>query len=339
MIHMIKSSLSKSPFKIYSYCTAFVLLFILVLLVTKNPFYTHILILICFYAMLSIAWNLIGGFGGQLSLGHSAFLGVGAYTAGIMYVRLGFSPWIGMLAAFILASILALVIGYPCFRLRGPFFTLATLAIVEVLRVLAIQLRGITFGSRGISIPPTPGWNNFMFVDRTNYLLIIGIALIIVFVISKIIENGKIGLWAIALKEDEDAARSLGIDTLQLKIILLVISAAIFAFGGVFYAQYFIYFEPITVFNINLSIRVALISIIGGISTSFGPILGAIVLIPIDEFLRAWLGGRFPGLPQAIYGLLLVIVVLRMPNGVLPMLNRLITPLREKVDQYLLQKK
>jgi branched-chain amino acid transport system permease protein len=244
-----------------------------------------------------------------------------------------------MLAAFILASILALVIGYPCFRLRGPFFTLATLAIVEVLRVLAIQLRGITFGSRGISIPPTPGWNNFMFVDRTNYLLIIGIALIIVFVISKIIENGKIGLWAIALKEDEDAARSLGIDTLQLKIILLVISAAIFAFGGVFYAQYFIYFEPITVFNINLSIRVALISIIGGISTSFGPILGAIVLIPIDEFLRAWLGGRFPGLPQAIYGLLLVIVVLRMPNGVLPMLNRLITPLREKVDQYLLQKK
>jgi len=291
-------------------------------LIVENPFVLHLVIMMLFYAALGGAWNIIGGFGGQLSLGHAAFFGLGAYTCVLLHLYTGLNPWVGMVVGMVITSIFGAAISYPCFRLRGPFFTLATIAFAEVLRILATYFKNFTKGSTGITIPQNMGLANFMFKEKAPYLYIILIFALLVFVVSYLIEKSRFGYYLQALREDEDAAESLGINNTWVKLKAAVISAALTSIGGVFYAQYILFIEPYSEFSLDMSIQFALIPMIGGMGTAIGPIIGSFVLTPLQELLRSWLGGGFAGLYLVIYGIILVLVVIFMPQGILGLFKR-----------------
>ena len=290
--------------------------------IVENPFVLHLFIMMLFYAALGGAWNLIGGFGGQLSLGHAAFFGLGAYTSVLLHLHTGLNPWAGMLVGMVVASVVGAAISYPCFRLRGPFFTLATIAFAEVLRILATYFKGLTSGSAGITIPQKMGFSNFMFREKAPYLYIILIFALLVFLISYLIEKSRFGYYLQALREDEDAAESLGINSPMVKLKAAVISAALTSIGGVFYAQYILFIEPYSEFSLDFSIQLALIPMIGGMGTSIGPVIGSFVLTPLQELLRSWMGGGFAGLYLVIYGIILILVVIFMPQGILGLFQK-----------------
>ncbi len=299
--------------------------------IVKNPFVLHILIMILFYAALGSAWNLIGGFGGQLSLGHAAFFGLGAYSCVLLNIDRGVNPWVGMLVGALITSAFAAAISYPCFRLRGPFFTLATIAFAEVLRILIIYFKDFTRGSVGITIPQKMGLENFMFREKAPYLYIVLSFMVGVFLISYWIEKSRFGYHLIALREDEDAAESLGVNTARTKLLAAIVSAALTSIGGVFYAQYILFIEPYSEFSLDLSIQFALVPMIGGMGTSVGPIIGSFVLTPLQELLRAWLGGKYAGLHLVIYGCILMLVVIFMPQGILGLIKEKFFPPEEKI--------
>ena len=299
--------------------------------VVQNPFVLHILIMILFYAALGSAWNLIGGFGGQLSLGHAAFFGLGAYSCVLLNIDRGVNPWIGMLVGALITSAFAAAISYPCFRLRGPFFTLATIAFAEVLRILTIYFKDFTRGSVGITIPQKMGLGNFMFREKAPYLYIVLGFMVGVFLISYWIEKSRFGYQLVALREDEDAAESLGVNTTRAKLIAAIVSAALTSLGGVFYAQYILFIEPYSEFSLDLSIQFALVPMIGGMGTAVGPIIGSFVLTPLQELLRAWLGGKYSGLHLVIYGCILMLVVIFMPQGILGLIKEKFFPREEKI--------
>jgi len=288
----------------------------LIPLFVRNNFYIHNLIMIFFWATLTASWNIIGGIAGQISLGHAAFFGIGAYTSTILYLKMGVSPWIGLLCGGLLAMVVASGISYPCFRLRGPFFTLATIAFGEVVSILASYFRELTGGAVGLLIPFKPSFWNLMFREKIWYYYIMLVLLLLVIFITYKIATSKMGYYLLSLREDEEAARAIGINTAKYKLYAVMVSAFFAGVAGVFYAQYILFIEPRTVFSAELSTQFALMSIIGGLGTVVGPILGAFILTPLGEFLRAWLGGSYSGLHIAIYGLILIIVVLMMPEGV-----------------------
>jgi branched-chain amino acid transport system permease protein len=283
--------------------------------VITTPYYVHLLILVLLYVGLSSAWNLTGGFAGQLSLGHAGFFGIGAYTSTLLFLNFGLSPWIGMFAGVLLALVAGAAIGYPCFRLRGPFFALATLAFAEVLRVVSISWRDLTEGSNGLSIPFRPGFQNMMWRGKGVFFYVILVYALIAVGLAWKIERSRLGYYLIALKEDEAAARMLGINTTKCKLYAMLFSSGLTAVGGVFYAQYIGFIEPYSVFDVNQSVQFALISIIGGLGTVFGPVLGAFIMIPLSEVLRAAFGGHARGFHLVLYGLILMGAVMLIPQG------------------------
>lgn len=291
-------------------------LLVLLPLVTPNKFYQHILILIFLYAAVSSGWNIIGGYAGQLSLGHTAFFGIGAYTSTLLFLNLGLSPWLGILAGGALATLVAVVIGFACFRLRGDYFALATIAFAEVVRIVAVYWRDLTGGSMGLLIPFKPGWANLVFRGKTSYYYLFLALLALVILVSYIISKSKFGFYLQAIREDEDAAEALGVTASRYKLWAVAISAFITAVCGVFYAQYILFVEPDNLITLNLSIQMALIAVIGGLGTVWGPVVGAFLIIPLNELLRGWLGGHFQGLNFFIYGIVLILVVTFMPNGI-----------------------
>lgn len=311
---------------IRNYKLIFSLLFAIVLAIlpifVTNNFYLHSLIMIFFWATLTASWNIIGGFAGQISLGHAAFFGIGAYTSTILYLKLGISPCIGVLCGGVLATAVAAAISYPCFRLKGPFFTLSTIAFGEVIYLLSSYFRDLTGGAVGLLIPFKPSAWNLIFAEKVYYYYIALILMFVVILITKKIASSKMGYYLISLREDEEAAKAIGINTAQYKLYAMMISAFFAGVAGVFYAQYIFFIEPKTVFSADLSTQFALMSIIGGLGTVAGPIVGAFILTPLSEFLRGWLGGSYSGLHLAIYGLILIIVVLAMPEGIVSWFSR-----------------
>jgi branched-chain amino acid transport system permease protein len=293
-----------------------VLIIILAPLAIESPFYLHVLVMILFYAALSQAWNIIGGYGGQLSLGHAAFFGIGSYTSTLLYLQSGLSPWIGAILGGLLAMGTAFAISYPCFRLHGPFFTLSTIAFGEVIRILAIYFRDITRGSVGLQIPFQPSLAHFVFRDKASYLYVALGYLVLTTAVTWWIERSKLGHALVALREDEDAAEAVGINTHWAKLTAVMVSAFLTALGGVFYSQFVLFIEPYSVFSGDLSIQIAMVAIIGGIGTVSGPIIGSFIVTPVSEFARAWLGGSYRGLHFLVYGVVLIVVVILIPRGV-----------------------
>ena len=291
-------------------------------LTTSNDYYLDIIVQIFMWGAAATAWNLLGGYAGQFSLGHAAFFGIGAYTSSLLLTGARVSPWLGMLAGALLAALFALVIGYLSIRLRGPFFTLSTIAMTEVLQILAIHWRGLTGGSEGVSLPNAASVWTMTFDSRRTYAFVGLGFLLLALAVSWLMERSRWGYYLVAIREEEDAARSIGVPVLGVKIAAAAVSACLTAVVGTFYAQYVLWIEPAHTFSIDISIQLALMVIIGGLGTLLGPLIGAALIVPLNLFLRAWLGAAVSGLYLVIYGLVLVLVVLFAREGIVAELQR-----------------
>jgi len=274
-----------------------------------SSYWMHILILVIMWSVIGMAWNLLGGYCGQVSFGHAAFFGVGAYTAGILYNKLGISAWWGLPLSIFIVTIFALVIGYICLRLKGPFFALGTLAMGVILRVTAENLTGITEGDLGIMI------RERTWIEKTWYFYVILIlALLSFFLVKKVIES-KLGYYFVAIREDQDAAESLGINTTFYKTIALSLSAIITGLAGAFYTNYMGYIDPKIVFALHdISIVTIMVVMVGGVATYWGPFVGAIIMVFLAEIIRT-----IPKLGAAhhtFFGILLIVIIIFLPNGV-----------------------
>jgi branched-chain amino acid transport system permease protein len=285
-------------------------------LLVKNEFYLDLLVMIFFWATLAGAWNILGGFAGQISLGHTAYFGIGAYTSTLLYLNFSLSPWIGMFAGAGLSVLVAIIVGYPCFRLSSHFLALATIAFAEVLRMVSAYWRGLTKGGLGLLVPFKPGFEYFMFNNKLAYAYIALAFMLLMIFVTWAIKRSRFGFYLISLREDQDGAESLGVNTHRCKMLALIISVIFTSIMGTFYAQYFQFIDPEICFSLSLSIQLPLLSIIGGLGTLLGPVIGAFLLTPIDVLLRGWLGGVFAGLNLIVYGTILIVAVMYFPIGV-----------------------
>jgi branched-chain amino acid transport system permease protein len=299
----------------------------LLLLVLAPPFmpkyFLQVLISVLFFAYLGAAWNILGGYGGQFSFGHAAFFGIGAYTSSLLLLRAGVSPWLGMLAGGVLAGFFGLGAGFLSFRygLRGPYFSLVTLAFAEMLRVLAVNWKAVG-SSLGLVIPSRGSAPSmFLFAEKLPYYYVILIMTLGALAITRGIERSRLGYALVAVRENEDAAEAAGLDTLRVKLSGMVISSFLTALGGTFYAQYFAYIDPSLTFGVSISIEGLLRAIVGGAGTLWGPLLGSFVLTPISELTRALLRGR-AGADVMLYGLLLILVISFLPQGLMGWITR-----------------
>ena len=283
----------------------------------RNEFVVHVFIMIFTAATMGLAWNIISGYGGQLSLGHAAFYGIGAYTSTLLYNHFGISPLIGMVVGGCLAVVASVILGIPCFRLRGTYFVLATIAFAEVLRILCVYFRELTEGSLGIAMKFEPGFANLMFEHKEPYAYIALGLMAAVYYISVWIGRSRLGYYLIGIKENEDGTQALGVNTYLVKLIAFMISAFITAIIGSFFAQYILYIDPHGEFSLTLSIFIALPVMIGGIGTTLGPIIGAFMITPLVELPTLFIGGEYQGVQNIFFGVVLILVVIWIPQGVL----------------------
>lgn len=296
-----------------------------VLLVPRfaNPYLMNVIIMILFYAYLGQSWNILGGYGGQLSFGHAAFLGIGAYSSTVLYTKLGLTPWIGMFIAGLFGMLAGVLIGYLSFkyRLKGIFFALVTLAFAEILRLIALNWWFIG-GGMGILIP-TKGnsFLDFQFTGKAAYYYIILTLLVVVSLISVYIQKSRLGSYLFAIREDEEAAEALGVDSVKYKVVACAISSFFTAVGGTFFAQFLLFVHPDSVFAVEYSIEILLRPIIGGVGMLFGPIVGALLLGPVSEISRELFKG-YSGVHLMVYGIIIIFVVLFVPEGLLGLLHR-----------------
>jgi branched-chain amino acid transport system permease protein len=294
-------------------------------LLDPRGYWIRVLTFTLLFAAMAQAWNIVGGLANQTSLGHAAFFGIGAYTSTVLLLKFGISPWLGMLAGGALGGIAALVIAIPTMRLQGHYFALATLAFGEVMRVIANVWTSLTGGPGGLSVPfVPPSFAAYSFKLLRPHAYIALVALIVVTVIFEIIRRGAMGYRLRAIKQNAPAAEVIGIDTTKVKLQAAVISGILTAMLGTLYAQIAVFFDPDTVFGIaSISIRIALIAIIGGVGTAAGPILGAFFIIPLEEIMNAWLSSRAAGLSQLVFGIILIGVILWRPRGFITVIDAL----------------
>ena len=290
-------------------------LLLLIPLGVGSPFVYHIFILLCSFAALATAWNIVGGFAGQLSLGHAVFYGIGSYAAILLLMRFQISPWIGMMVGAVLSTMVSAIVSYPCFRLRGPFFALATIAVLEVVRLVAIHQTGWTGGAAGLAAPLNIGWQWMMFREKWISLVIAFGFLLLTLLVSWHIKNSRLGYYLVAVREREDAARAVGINPVKVKLIAVMVSAFLTSLVGSFQAMYLTFIDPGSVFSLELSIQVAMFALIGGLGTVFGPLVGTVLVLPIAELARGWLSNVGNGFHGLVYGVVLVAVVLTIPKG------------------------
>lgn len=286
-----------------------VILLALLPLLGLSSYLMHILILVIIYSMIGMAWNLLGGYCGQVSFGHAAFFGVGAYTAGLVYSKLGLSAWWGLPLSIFVVTAFSLVIGFICLRLRGPYFALATLAMGEVLRVTSENLVSFTGGDVGIMI------RQRTWVGKTWFYYIILLLAIGAFLLVKRVIESKLGYYFVSIREDQDAAESLGIDTTFYKTVALCLSGALTGMAGAFYTNYMGYIDPKVVFNLHdISIVTIMVVMVGGVATYWGPVIGALIMVFLAEVIRS-----MPGIGAAhmtIFGVLLIFIIIFLPNGI-----------------------
>jgi branched-chain amino acid transport system permease protein len=277
----------------------------LVPLVQRNPYILHMMIMVLIWITLGQSWNLLGGYTGQVSFGHATFYGLGAYGAGLLYFHKEISTWYGMILGPIVAMIFAVPIGLICFRLRGAYFALAMLALAEVLRLVATNWISFTNGSVGILIVPV--------VSKVlYYYMALALAAISFYVIYRVLHS-KWGFYFIAIREDQDAAESMGINTTQYKLISLMISAFFTGLAGAFYMNYMAFIDPHVVFSlVDISIMMILVVMLGGAGTLYGPAIGAVIMVLLSEVFRAYFGHA----NLLILGILIILIIVFIPDGV-----------------------
>jgi branched-chain amino acid transport system permease protein len=320
-----------------------------------SPYALHIMILLFLAIVQGEAWNIVGGYAGQYSVGHSAYFGAGAYGALILLTKYEIPPWYGTWAGVAAALVLALAIGGICFRLRGPYFVLASIAVAEIVRITVLNSPAVTNGAEGILVADLPSlsWGGKVVTDFSSkvpyYYMILGLAVATILA-TWIVQNSKLGYCFLAIREDQDAAHSLGISLNLYKNIALLLSAFFTAQAGAFYALYVRFIDPTTVLSLDLSVQIVLVAIIGGLGTIYGPMVGALVLVPLSEVLRSnavaqalinsglvqensgvgvFLKEHLAHAHVLIYGILVVVVILFMPDGVLGFARKLVARKRE----------
>jgi branched-chain amino acid transport system permease protein len=291
-------------------------LLLLIPLAVNSSFVYHLFVLICIFGALSTAWNIVGGYAGQLSLGHAVFYGIGSYAATLLVIHFGITPWLGMLVGAACSAVVAALISYPTFRLRGPFFALVTIAVLEVVKLLAIHQSSWTGGATGLTVPLNIGWKWMIFREKWAYLLIAYALLLVTLWVAWYIRQSRLGFYLVAVREREDAALAVGINTTRVKLIAAVVSGALASLVGSFHAMYLTFIEPTAAFSLELSIQVAMFALIGGLGSIAGPLAGTVLVLPIAELARGWLGNFGSGMHGFIYGVILVVVVLTMPKGI-----------------------
>lgn len=292
-------------------------LLLLVLAVQGDAYWLNILILTLLFAGLASAWNIIGGFGGQLSLGHGVFFAIGAYTVGITYDRFNWSPWLAMVVAVPVAMAVAALTSWPTFRLRGPFFAMATLALNQVALVLATYFDSVTGGVQGITIPFTPSLRDLAFVERWKYALVMLAFVAVTVAVAIVVSRSKLGYALRAVREDDEAAAAVGFNVFAVKMRGMLISAALTSVGGSLYAVFVRYLDPASVLGLpEVGVRIVLIALLGGIGTLMGPVVGALMFIPAITLLQGELAGQRPGLNLVAVGLALVIIPIALRRGI-----------------------
>lgn len=306
-------------------------------LVVESDYYRHLMILVLMWVVIGSAWNLIAGYTGQVSFGDAAFFGTGAYTAGLLVSKFGLSSWWGLLLGGIAASLIALPFGWICFRLRGAYFALATLALNEIMRHTATIWEDLTNGMVGILIIQS-------FISKLPYYYIALALAVITIVTVKLVMRSKLGYYFLSIREDQDAAESLGINTHHYKMISLVIAAALTGVAGSLYMSYMGFIDPHVVFSLHdISIMAILVGIVGGVGTQYGPAVGAFIMVAVQELFRT---GGFGVISQAAkasgsdvlisvseiitkahvmgFGILVVIAILFLPNGFVGDWNKIV---------------
>ncbi len=309
--------------------------------VVDNPYITGILITVLMMATLASAWNILGGFAGQYSFGHAAYFGAGAYTTMILISKFEANPLVGMAAGVIVACLIALMTGSIVFRLRGHYFGLASIAVAEIVRLSTLNFE-FTGGAQGILLSDITLFGIDLNSKTPFYygmLLVLAASLLI----NAMLRKSKTGYYLQAIREDQDAAASLGINIAFYKNKALLISAAVTSIAGSLYAVYIRFIDTTAVLDLRLSIEIILTAIIGGVGTLWGPVLGAVLLVPLAEVLRSNLLGDFlvkagvvsessgvgvflkENLAHAhvlVYGIITVLCILYLPKGILGLFRR-----------------
>jgi branched-chain amino acid transport system permease protein len=295
-------------------------------IVVRDAYFLDSLVLILLWGALSAAWNVAGGYAGQVSIGHASFFGIGAYAAALLGTRWQQSPWLGMLVGVVLSLAAGAAIGYLSNRLRGPYFALSTIAFSQVLLIIASRWRAFTSGSEGIPVPFRPGFAT-LGLGHVAWVYVALVVAVLYWAIELWLEHSRFGYRLAGVREDEDAAQALGIPARRLKVIAVTASAALTSVCGTLWAQYVGFVDPTYVFSVDLSVRFALNTIIGGMGTALGPYLGSIFITSLETYLRAALSGRWKaelaGLYLIVYGVALIIVVRFFPDGLAGLASRL----------------
>lgn len=290
--------------------------------VFSSSFAVNFGVLALFYAFIGQSWNIAGGFAGQLSFGHVVFFGAGAYASTILQLRFGFNPWLGLPVSALAGGLVGFVIAFLSFRagLKGSYFALITLAFAEVLRIVANSVE-ITGGGLGLLIPAKPSAANFQFPERIGFYFVILALTVLSIAIAVWLKNSRFGAQLAAIRENEDAARALGINIFNEKVKVLILSGALCGMGGAFFSQYFLYIDPTIVFGVDKSVEMLLVSMVGGAGTVYGPLIGAVLLAAVGDAARVLTNVQ--GLSLVIYGTLLVIIIAFLPNGLIDLFQRM----------------
>ena len=289
----------------------------------NDVYLQNVMILTLLFAALAQSWNILGGYCGQISLGHALYFGLGAYTTTVLFVKYDISPWIGMGLGGILAAAVAMALGYPCFRLKGHYYSIATIVIAEIALLLAHNWEYVG-AALGMQWPFNPdSWATLQFArDKLPYFYLALGLLIVTWLVTYAIEESRWGYWWRAVKDNPEAAQSLGVTVFESKMAAAAISAFFTAIGGAFYAAFVSYIDPDSVMAFRFSLLFALPAVLGGIGTLWGPFVGAAVLIPITEITRSYAGGSGSGLDLIIYGALIMLIALLRPEGILSIFRR-----------------
>lgn len=302
----------------------FLLVFGLMPVVFNQPFQHHIAVLICLTALMATGWNLLGGFTGQISLGHAVFFGVGAYTTAVAGMRFDVNPWLGIILGAFLALLLSLSIGLPVFRLRGHYFSIATIAVGEIAFLLFLNWRYVG-AARGLSVPIQEDsflQLQFSGQQKWEYYYIAAALLLLALIATRAILRSRTGYYLIAIREDQDAAASVGIPVTGYKQAALSFSAVLVAVAGGFFSHYVLFIDPGSTLSLAISIQITIAAVLGGVRSMWGPVIGATVLLALTETARLYLGGTGEALNLVAYGLLVMLIAAFEPNGLIGLASR-----------------
>src|SRR6059058_2801254 len=288
-----------------------------------TPFSQHLMILILLYALMAQSWNVVAGFSGQISLGHAIFFGIGAYSSTVLFAKYGITPWVGLLVGILISTLAAIAIGVPTLRLRGHYFAIATLLIGSSVQIVFQRWDWVGAAS-GLYVPinRTAPWFYLQFhTSKIPYYYLALLAAAAGYFLVLKLRRSRFGFRLQALRDEPDAAASLGIAIARHKVMAFMISGAMMSVAGTFYGQYVLVLDPERLFSAEISILVLLMSVLGGSGTLWGPALGAAILVPLSEYSRIWFSGTGRTIDLIVYGILIMAVCMWRPSGILSLLE------------------